>query len=260
MRQKFKYSAILFVSLAIIFTFAACGGSSGGGGGNAVTIEGTLSNSAANTKVLAEGEGGVAGVTVEALGDSQVTDANGNFTLVVDGNSFSGGSVLFMLSGSGLDTTALFDNVAGGPGATAYVDMVVESDGSVTGTSSDASGAVLSSITGLGSFGCTKMLTFSDGGGNNLWKPHSESTGTVVILMPGNYRNADFSIVDSRGKSVASVLKRHCCEHNGGRDHVYLNRTASSLAGENLPLTVRYEFSASSVDCLQVKTPTWRLD
>lgn len=163
----------------------------------------------------------------------QQTDANGNFTLSADGGSFTGA-----------------------PGVTAYVDLVVMENGSIAATSMDESGNLLSQVKASAAGACTSTLSFQDGGGNNLWKPVSESTGTVVVLMPGGYRNADFGIYNANGTQVASVLRRHCCEHNGGRDHVYLDRTA----GEPLPLTVTYDFGNGRVDCLDVGSPTSRLD
>lgn len=263
MNNKLLRSGLAVFTIISLASLVACGGSSSSGGANpatSTTIEGTLSVASDNTRALGADDGGIADVTVSALGDSKTTDQYGNFTLNVDGNAFSGGPVLFSLSGNGVESSALFENVAGGPGVTAYVDMSLEDDGSISGTSTDSNGAVLSSISAKGALGCTENISFVDGSEGNLWKPISESTGTVVILMPSDYRNAEFSIHNSNGDTVAYVIKRSCCDHNGGRDHVYINRSASSLAGESLPLTVRYEFNANRVVCLEVANPTVRMD
>ncbi len=256
-------------SLLVLSTIALSGlvscGSSGGGDGASNTdtvIEGTLASNSSSTtsKVLGADQGGIAGVTIAALGDSQTTDENGNFNLTADGNSFSGGPVQFSVTSDTVNGDIIFDDVAGGPGTKAFVDIVITEDGDITGISSDAAGNILSEVTAGGNAGCTNFLSFRDGGGNNLWKPQSESTGTVVILMPGSFRNADFQILNANGDQAASILRRSCCNHNAGRDHVYLSRNASSLAGEALPLTVRYDFGNGRVECLEVDSPTSRLD
>ena len=251
-----KTLAILTLLLTTCGLITACGGSSGGGGGSA-SIQGTLGT--ATTRALADGSAGISDVTVSALGDTSTTDANGNFNLSVDGEAFPGGPVAFTLSGNGVNGTAVFDNVAGGVGTTAFVDMMVDSNGNISGISSDSSGNVLSEIGGAAS-GCTETRSFSDGGGGNLWKPVSESTGTVVVLMPAEFRNASFDLLNANGDSVAHVIRQGCCDHNGGRDHRWLSRSAGSLAGEALPLTVRYTFSSERVVCLEVGSPTSRLD
>lgn len=254
-----RLTFIFIVPFILCLGFSNCGG--GGGGGSSATIEGTLSvGTAQNARVLGPNDGGISGVTVSAFGDSQVTDGNGNFNLSVDGDAFPGGPALLTLSGGGVEGQVSFDNVAGGPGTMALIDLYVSENGGISGTSSDVNGNVLSQVLGAAALGCTANLGFNDGGGGRLWKPHSESTGTVVILMPGEYRNADFSIYNASGDVAATIIRRHCCEHNGGRDHVYISRTASSLAGESLPLTVAYDFGNGRVDCLEVGSPTSRLD
>jgi hypothetical protein len=253
-----KCFGILLAVSFCAFGVVACSGGGGGSGSDSI-IEGTLATDS-TTKVLAAGQGGIAGVTISALGDTQVTDSNGNFTLKADGNSFTGGPVLFAVAGDTVAGEIAFDMVTGGPGVTAYVDLKVLDTGAIVGTSMDAAGNIVSEVSAAASLGCTNNLSFQDGGGNALWKPVSESTGTVVILMPGSYRNASFGIFNANGDEAASVLKRHCCEHNGGRDHIYLTRSASSLASEPLPLTVTYDFKNGRVDCLPVSSPTSRLD
>ena len=259
-----KKISILLMSLALVFTGLACGSSGGGddgpSGDNAVAIEGTVSSSSATARVLGAGEGGIPGVTVSALGDSSSTDDFGNFNLSADGTIFGGGAVEFTLEGGGVSGTAVFDQVAGGPGSMAFIDLVVESDGKISGTSSDVNGNILSQITSRASLGCTQEGTFSDGGGGVLWKPVSESTGTVVVLMPSSYRSASVSLHDSAGNQVASVIRERCCDTNGNRAHWWWSRSASSLAGESLPLTVRFALPNGTVDCRVVSDPRQRFD
>ena len=118
-------------------------------------------------------------------------------------------------------------------------------------------GNVVASVAG---FGCTENQSFLDGGGGRLWKPISESTGTAVILMPAEFQRAELTVLNANGDSTATVIKASCCDHNGGRDHRFLSRSASSLAGEPLPLTVRYVFPEGRVVCLEVGNPNQRLD
>jgi len=250
----------LSVSLTLIFSFVACGGGGGGSGENAVNIEGTLSSASATSRLLTAGDGGVSGVEVSALGDSTVTDDLGNFNLTTDGTVFSGGPVEFTLQGSGVDGTAAFSDVAGGPGATAFIDLAVQDDGSIAGISSDSDGNVLSEITSTTALGCTQTSTFSDGGGGALWKPVSESTGTVVVLMPSSYQSASVQVLDANGNEVASVIRTGCCDHNGNRMHWWWSRSAASLAGESLPLTVKFDLGNGTVDCRTVPDPRQRYD
>lgn len=257
---------ILTVLSCLVFSFAfgACGGSSGGGdndgaaerGDSTVTIEGTLRSASASSRVLVAGEGGLAGVTVAALGDSTVTDDLGNFTLLADGTAFPGGPVAFTFSGPGANGEAILEGVLGGPGAMAFVNFVAGDDG-IAGESTDAAGNVLGTTPGVG---CDFVGTFQDGGLGALWKPHSERTGTVVVLMPPEYRNASVEVVNSAGNVVDGPLVRDCCSHNGGREHIYLTRTAGDLAGAGAPLTVRFEFPDGFVDCREVPNPQQRYD
>ena len=78
--------------------------------------------------------------------------------------------------------------------------------------------------------------------------------------MPANYRNADVQILNSSGQSVASPIIRDCCEHNGGREHVYLSETSGALAGLGAPLTVAFSFADGFVDCRTVPDPNQRYD
>jgi len=251
LKQTLRNVTILLLSLG----FAACGGSSGGGSGDSSTsstIEGSLRS---------DSLGGFAGITISALGDTAVTDSDGNFTLVADGNAFTGGSVEFIMNGLNIEETVVIDEVIGGAGLTGFVNFSVDDSGNLSGVSTDADGNVLFETSPVfNGARCSQTATFSDGGGNALWKPHSERTGTVVILMPANYRNADVQILNSSGQSVASPIIRDCCEHNGGREHVYLSQTSGALAGLGAPLTVVFSFADGFVDCRTVPDPNQRYD
>ena len=202
---------------------------------------------------------GVANVSISALGDSDVTNSNGEFTLSIDGYQFTGGAVQFTLAGSGVDTNIVLDDVAGGAGELAYVDFVLEDSGDLSAISSDDNGRVLSEVTPVGALGCTTISSFVDGEESALWKPVAESTGTVVVLMPEEYQYADIDMVNVNGDVVDVPARRTCCS-NGGRAHAYFSRTARDLASTGVPLTVRFRFSDGYVDCRQVNDPTQRYD
>ncbi len=251
-------------ALGLVLGTTACGGGSGGGDGGGdttmlTTIEGTLRTAASASRVLGPGEGGIAGVTVGALGDSAVTDENGNFNLSVDGAIFSGGTVEFTFSSETIAETAILEGVPGGPGTMAFTDFFLEDSGRITGESLDANGEVIGTTPG-GRLGCSVTQTFVDGGLGALWKPHSERTGTVVILMPAEYRNADVVVYNNSGDVVDGPLIRDCCSHNGGREHVYLTRSSGDLAGAGVPLTVQFTFSDGFSDCRTVPDPNQRYD
>jgi len=105
---------------------------------------------------------------------------------------------------------------------------------------------------------CERKHNMADGGGERLWKPHSERTGTVVILMPQRYKNASFQLLDAGLNDVTSVAIRECCHHNGGRDHIYLNHTAANLEASK-PLTLRFELGGIE-ECFTVPEPSQRQD
>lgn len=244
-----KYYLCALVGFALL-ALVACGSS--GGGGNDSTIEGTL-RSAGQVRA-ASGEG-VAGVNVSALGDHAVTDGQGRFTIRADGASFSGGAVQFTFSGQGTDSSVVLNNVLGGPGVTGYVNFTFDGSG-ISGESTDADGNILSTANSLN---CSNEIrTF--GGNGELWKPVAESTGTVVILMPAEYRHAGVEILNNQNKVVDEPLKRSCCDHNGGREHVFLIRSASSLATAGLPLSVVFRFPDGRVECRTVPNPHQRYE
>ena len=78
--------------------------------------------------------------------------------------------------------------------------------------------------------------------------------------MPAEFQSAAVELFNANGDSLATVIKSSCCSHNGGRDHRFFDRTAASLVGEPLPLTVRYAFPSGRNVCLEVAVPTDRLD
>jgi hypothetical protein len=256
----------LLVLVVLVSWLISCGGSSGGGdtanpfGENTVTFEGTLSSAAATARVLAPGEGGIADVQVGVLGASTQTDQDGNFTLYVDGTTFTGGAAEFSFSGQGIETAVVLEEIPGGPGAVSNVDFVVEESGDISGEVSDTAGNILYSTPGGGALGCTVTEDFVDGPLGALWKPHSEGTGTVVILMAAEYQQANVEVFNNVNEVVDGPLIRSCCEHNAGREHVYLTRTAESLAGAGTPLTVRFQFPDGFTDCRTVPDPTQRYD
>jgi hypothetical protein len=266
--SKLKKATYFLFFAGAMLAAASCGGGSGGGGdgstaaasgGSTLTIQGTFRSGSAASRVLSAGEGGIAGVQISALGDSATTDELGNFSLVADGNAFSGGAVSFSFSGPGINETVPLEGVLGGPGATAYNDFVLEDSGEISGVSTDAAGNVLGRTPG-GGLGCSQTLTFLDGGGGALWKPLSERTGTVVILMPAEYRSAEVAVFNSRNEIVDGPLIRDCCDHNGGREHIYLTRSSGDLAGAGTPLTVRFQFGDGFTDCRTVPDPNQRYD
>lgn len=251
------------MSLALAFGIIACGGGGGGGdgagGGDSVTIEGTLRVENATARVLGVDEGGIAGIQIDSLGDSAVTDENGNFVLSADGNAFIGGEAQFTFTGAGVNDTVILAGLPGGPGAQAFVNFVLEDSGRLSGESTDIDGNVLGTTPG-GNLGCSTVGNFFDGGSGALWKPHSERTGTVVILMPPEYSQAGIQVLNVNGDVVANPLIRDCCSHNGGREHIYLDQSAGALAASGVPLTVRFEFPDGFVDCREVANPAVRND
>ncbi len=243
----------------------SCGGGGGGGSdddaseipANAATIQGNLSFSAQPARVLAAVEGGIAGVQISALGGSDVTDENGNFIFYVDGTLFPGGPAEFSLSGPGIEGSVVLNQILGGPGAVTNVNFFLEDSGQIGAEASDAAGNILSSV---GRVACDVTDDFLDGPDGALWKPHSEATGTAVVLMPAQYQEAEIDVLNSRNEVVAGPIMRNCCSHNGGREHAWLDKTAESLAAAGPPLTVRFMFPNGFTDCRVVPDPTQRYD
>ena len=65
---------------------------------------------------------------------------------------------------------------------------------------------------------CDHHEDFNDGPGNSVWKPVSESTGRVILLMNQPYRFSTFQIdvIDRTGEIISQESPRTRCEMNGG--------------------------------------------
>lgn len=99
--------------------------------------------------------------------------------------------------------------------------------------------------------GSSNCRVCSDGAGGCLFKPVSDSTGTPVILMPGTsaYANTGLSFSDP----TLHVLRTHCCDTNGNRQHWYLSKKSSSITQ---PLEVYFENGS----CMLVPDTSKRYD
>lgn len=106
------------------------------------------------------------------------------------------------------------------------------------------------------------------GGNGELWKPHSESTGTVVILMPIQYEDATVRVT-SGGEEVATVIReslrggsdsKHPGQHpNGNRKHWWLSKKCGELELQK-PIVVEFIKSDGSKECRVVPDPCQRYD
>jgi len=248
---------LIWSLLSISLTLISCG-SGGGGNSSDVKIEGTLRSRVSSARILQAGEGGIAGVQVSALGDVDLTDSNGNFKLSSDSSLFPGGTVEFFFSGNGVESTAILDGVPGGEGAQAYADFIVEDSGVISGKSTDAAGNILGTTPLGASLGCPSVRVI--GGGGELWKPVAESTGGAVILMPSIYQGSEFGIFNNADEVVDQPIRRSCCDHNGGREHLFLGRSASSLAGAGVPLVLRFKLRNGTTECRLVPNPVQRYE
>lgn len=105
----------------------------------------------------------------------------------------------------------------------------------------------------------TKRQITGGGASEELWKPHSERTGTVVVLMPQRYKDAQFQLFDKNMSEIPKpVMLRDCCDHNGGREHLYLNFSAQVLSYKK-PLTMRFTLGGFE-DCFEIPNPEQRYD
>lgn len=99
-------------------------------------------------------------------------------------------------------------------------------------------------------------------GNGQVWKPVSESTGRVVVVLSKSYcdgttsRITSFEVLDSQGNEAASAKLRYCGQANGGRAHYDLSKKASDLP-DNLTLVVE---TGSSCDLFSVPNPESRYD
>lgn len=113
---------------------------------------------------------------------------------------------------------------------------------------------------------------FRDGGWGSLWKPHSESTGTPVILMSekgGMSVELEPLFWDRNGNQVTCAPRDDCTqkrsnEHNPDNDgtpraHWWLFNSADWWA-ERAPITVRWYRGGELIDCRRVDDPRKRYD
>lgn len=114
---------------------------------------------------------------------------------------------------------------------------------------------------------------FSDGGWGSLWKPHSESTGTPVILMverDGMSVELEPLFWDKKGVQITCAPRDDCTqkrsnEHNPHqpgnvpRAHWWLFNSAEWWA-ERAPVTVRWYREGEVIDCRRVDDPRRRYD
>lgn len=115
------------LALASVALIIACGGSSGGGN-STLTIQGKLVT-AATSRTAQTASVGIPGVTVNALGDSAVTDANGAFSL--EGDIVPGGEILVEFVSDAGTATSVVSGLPEVP-ATVEVDFNVNADLSIT--------------------------------------------------------------------------------------------------------------------------------
>jgi len=95
-------------------------------------------------------------------------------------------------------------------------------------------------------------VPFADGvNRGRLWKPISESTGKLVVLMPEEYRNENPVIEDIAGNVLSRVTRKSCCA-NGNRAHFWFDKYASQLPSMSR-LVIRGE-------CYEVSNPSARVD
>lgn len=182
MKQVLVKSLVLLVG-GITLAFVGCSSGGGGDGDNSgvttaastgsgsLTIDGTVRSASVLERDIAPGEGGLAGLSVSALGSSTMTDEAGNFVLSVDGNAFQGGDAQFSVGGQ----TVVLEVVP--LGNMAYVDFYVDGN-EVTGASIDLEGQVLSTTFNdpFNTLSASTICWF-------LWKPISEGNGNVVVLV-----------------------------------------------------------------------------
>jgi hypothetical protein len=94
--------------------------------------------------------------------------------------------------------------------------------------------------------------SFADGANRGrLWKPSSDSTGKVVVLMPESYREQSPTIQDAAGKVLSKVTRKSCCP-NGNRAHFWFDKAASQLP--------KPTYLAFDGECFEINDPTKRVD
>lgn len=107
---------------------------------------------------------------------------------------------------------------------------------------------------------CSVERDFFDGGGGDLWKPVSESTGDPVILLPAEYWETTESIdvFGSQGEFIVNGTRRTCCP-NDNRAHFDVPVSANELAPSR-PITVRFNLRDGTRECRIVQDPRDRND
>jgi hypothetical protein len=110
-----------------------------------------------------------------------------------------------------------------------------------------------------GAPGCTPSPGTKDRfrGNGDLWKPHSESTGKVVILLPSSYTSASVEILGRDGNVISTPERTRCCP-NGGRMHFWMNRDRNFMA-QHAPVTARVRRGATT-ECRVVPDPRRRYE
>jgi len=93
--------------------------------------------------------------------------------------------------------------------------------------------------------------SFPDGRDARLWKPVSESTGKVAVLMPEGYREQSPTIQDAAGNVLSKVTRKSCCP-NGNRAHFWFDKAASQLP--------KPSYLAFDGECFEITDPTKRVD
>ncbi len=137
----------------------------------------------------------------------------------------------------------------------ALVEAVIRPDGSVA-----LPGTTVSEDNGLQ---CHKVTDFRDGARRGaLWKPVSENTGRVVVLLPSSYVTVQkLEVFGTQAGTVVKVAEGRNRGYlaNGNRAHFDLNKSASQLSSYK-PLTVRLTLRTGFKECRTVPDPRQRQD
>lgn len=115
-----------------------------------------------------------------------------------------------------------------------------------------------------------KCQDFKDGGWNALWKPHSESTGGPVILLPekdGVTLDLEPLFYDRNGGAVTcggDCTTKRSNKHNANQDgtpraHWWIKNSAGWWK-QHAPLTIKWFRGAELIECRTVADPTKRVD
>jgi hypothetical protein len=97
----------------------------------------------------------------------------------------------------------------------------------------------------------------SAGTGGFLWKPDSESTGNLVVLLPGSTRGRTQRVATISGSFGSESASMRHESHNGGRPHFYFSRPGSSY-GNNI--TVQAPLTDGSVYSIVVPNGSRRFE